>query len=98
MSTWTGVIDLDAGLPKLSKEELIRALGFLRTRRSGRREILLTRKGMERCFPNWRQVKQDAEVKAYQRREGDRPTCRRKVRRGAKKDALNCFLMPGEDD
>jgi len=92
------VVDLDGGLMKMSDAKLRRAKPFLRTTRSGRREILFTQLQRDWFFPDFREIRRDPTFGNWFKSDRKRSTVRRFVRQGEKKDPVYRFFLPDDDD
>jgi hypothetical protein len=91
------VIDLDRRLPRLSTADLYGVTAFLRTNRSGRREILFTQAARDRFFPDFDALKYEPENAGLFKSEKGRDTVRRQIRKGKKKEAVYRFYLPPDE-
>jgi hypothetical protein len=94
ISDKSGVIDLDKGLPTLSRPELHNVPAFVRTAKNKRREILFTQAGRDRFFPDFDILKRDPENHQWFKSEQDRDTVRRHIRAGKDKEPVYRFFLP----
>lgn len=93
------VVNLDkVGLTKMSKSELHKPAAFLRTNRSGEREIRLVTKALKRAFPDWPAIRDTEEVKALLRSHGGRSDSQCKLRTNSNKDRAFCFVIGDEEE
>lgn len=97
LSTKLGVIDLDKGkLPKLTDAKFGKVPAFLKTSRSGELEIRMSKRALNRAFPDWDMIKDSEEVASVRKREGRRGKVKRWVRQRATKDRVFCFVIDEE--
>lgn len=88
------VIDLDLGLPSLSKKQLSSTKAFRKTKRSGKVELYIPPDSIHRLIPSWNVVRRDDfEVARMLVREDKRHTVKRKVRSNVKGgDRVICIV------
>ena len=99
LSRHPDVIDLDkTSLTKMSKKQLTKPAAFLRTNRSGEREVLLVRKALMRAFPDWLQTCGTAEVQALLRSQNGRKGSQCQLRQNRNKDRAYIFVIDDEED
>lgn len=88
------VIHVDcARLRKITDEEIGAAPAIVRVGRSGRVELLLTDKQLDRAFPSRSQLFADADVAKLHISEADRRQTKRKIRKGYGKERFYCFRI-----
>jgi hypothetical protein len=80
-------------LQKISDEEIDAAPAVVRTGRSGRIELLLTEKQLDRTFPNNAQLFADAGVRNLLVAEANRRQTKRRIRKGGDKERFYCFRI-----
>ena len=94
-----GIIHFSDGeRPDLTAKEVAGALGFVRTKKNGRRELIATRHGMSRVFADPSAFIREPEIKRLLDSDGGRLETKRRISSRGKPVRVYCFRLPEELD
>mgnify|MGYP005991642759 CR=1 FL=1 len=84
----------DAGLKRLSDEQVEHHGAFIRAGVKGRVELLLTDRLQQAMFPDWRNLMQTMDFVPHIKRDKEHTTTHRQIRSNVDRERLTCIVIP----
>jgi hypothetical protein len=86
----------DGELRALSDEDMERHGAFLFAGKTGRTELLLVDSSVRRFFPDWKRLRDSAELRPYLWRDQSHATRQRTIRTDRGKERFACLILTAE--